>query len=344
MGILDTLSANKSALLGLSAGLTGYGHPGVNFGRGVNAAIQGQAEDRLRKKQAYEMMLAEQERAREEALRGQLAEYGRGLTRGPEFQPASDILGNIDTSALEWEGFDNTPVLDVSRPGSMHHLKGLYENPDFIMSQMEEGGLPGMGEGGIGLGKPAESEIQKSIISTDNMLRRMEKIGTIFKPRDFTYAGQADAWLGSQQAKITGDAPEHVKREVARRRQLYNAVEQVFNDYRREITGAAASVTELNKLKEAIVNMDLSPVDFQASYNLFLDDLRRKRRDHIATLRGGLPQSEQYSTPDLDELDNPVFQGAPGPFSRAAGWLFGGGGAAEESDIIEYDSQGNRVR
>jgi hypothetical protein len=82
-------------------------------------------------------------------------------------------------------------------------------------------------------------------------------------------------------------APE--MREFAKqRRSLVNDIGQQFNAYRKEITGAAAALGELEQLKETFINKDLSYDEFVSALDQYESKQKRALRLSRRILREGV--------------------------------------------------------
>lgn len=138
------------------------------------------------------------------------------------------------------------------------------------------------------LPKPVIKDIAKSIVNNESNLSKLERIGEQYIPSFLTYGGKIKSALSGIKSKAGADlSPEEIK-FVGDRRKFIQNINQLFNAYRKEITGAAASVQELESLKKAMLSEDLSPVEFQAAYDEFRSELRRANRLNRRILREGI--------------------------------------------------------
>lgn len=76
------------------------------------------------------------------------------------------------------------------------------------------------------------------------------------------------------------------------RRVFREKVDRVFNQYRREVTGAQAAFVELERLKDSIMNADLGPTELKASYEAFVKEMERIDRIRRRVLRKGFNVSD----------------------------------------------------
>ena len=79
------------------------------------------------------------------------------------------------------------------------------------------------------------------------------------------------------------------------RRVFREKIDRVFNQYRREVTGAQAAFVELERLKDSILNADLRPSELRASYRSFVEEIERVDRIRRRVLRKGFNVSDPES-------------------------------------------------
>lgn len=139
------------------------------------------------------------------------------------------------------------------------------------------------------LPKQIVRKLSSSIISNEQNLSRLDRIGEQFTPEFLTFAGRIGASISSLKSKAGVDLKPEDKKFLQNRRKFTQNINQLFNAYRKEITGAAASVQELESLKKAMLSEDLSPAEFTASFDEFRAELQRANRLSRRVLREGLP-------------------------------------------------------
>ena len=119
-----------------------------------------------------------------------------------------------------------------------------------------------------------KGELQKE---TGNLLEQisvLKKAGSDFKREYLTYVGAGKKFVLSKLSKLGADIGEEGKDFLAGRRAFIERIERFFNMYRKEITGAQAVMKELDMLRESVINKEMSPDEFEASYNRFMDDAK----------------------------------------------------------------------
>lgn len=132
-----------------------------------------------------------------------------------------------------------------------------------------------------------QSELQKSVVGFQDQLNRLDQVAKDHKSSYLTYPGQARSTFAKYANKVTGKSYD--KDYLQGRTKFNNGVEQLFNMYRKEITGAAASVQELDRLKTSMLNVDQSPDEFEASYSQFKSLVTRSMQLKQQFLGQGIP-------------------------------------------------------
>jgi len=132
----------------------------------------------------------------------------------------------------------------------------------------------------LGLGKPASGALQKKLTSQIFSVGRVKKIRKTFDPRFTRRKDKLLMWINQERERLQGTFLGK-KMTPAQQEMVYkytkwkNLVEQEFNAYRKEITGAAAAFVELERLKESVINIDQSETAHAASLDLYEAELER---------------------------------------------------------------------
>lgn len=191
------------------------------------------------------------------------------------------------------------------------------------------------------------SNIQKDLINIDDSIARFEDIGRLYNPEYLTNQGKAKAAV-LKFADTWGVSPDNVpfigkggKDFLAGQTTHKQAVEQEFNVYRKEITGAAAAIAELDRLMKTFLNTDLSPTQYEASYSQILDKMKKAAQIKRDLLREGIPVgSEQFTlehnkrymgVDNNKNINNPPYPGIGGGKTAVRTGTYNG------KKVIQYD-------
>ena len=141
------------------------------------------------------------------------------------------------------------------------------------------------------LTKPVKALLQKGVLTSFENIVKLDDIANNFDPSYFTYAGAAKSATGavldkvglSSELDITGTVDFNSKRVIA-----ISQIDMLFNQYRKEITGAAAAVQELERLEKSYLNSKRGPEATKAMLNELKRIGRRGYETKKRTLREGL--------------------------------------------------------
>ncbi len=191
---------------------------------------------------------------------------------------------------------------------------GRISQEDFDRETAPRQGIR-VGKGGVlevaPMGRSATNTEQKSLASEINLSSQLAKVGELAgldengrmtDPSLLTYKGQAEDFFIRQGEKLGIEPSEAQRQAVFKRTQFVTGVEQLFNAYRKEITGAAAAVQELDRLKKSFINMDMSPTQFEAAYAQYTEELQRSMRVRRKLLREGFDLRSEDGGDRMDRL------------------------------------------
>lgn len=166
----------------------------------------------------------------------------------------------------------------------------------------KDGNIQIGGSGPTNLNKPAINDAQERVISHGESLARLKGIKDSYDPSFLTLGGKVRDWATNMQSTAGFDISPEDRKKAMQHRRFSQQVNYEFNSYRKLITGAAAAVAELEDLKKAMISTDLSPLQFEAAFDTYSDELSRTMRIRNKLLREGLqPGTEQYGSA-LDQL------------------------------------------
>ena len=138
-------------------------------------------------------------------------------------------------------------------------------------------------------------------------LAELDLIGDQFSNDYLTVFGAAAAKAGGVLDKLgaAGEFVDDVSQKIfgtkdltefnAKRRNFRNNVDQFFQQYRIEVTGAQAAIKELEMLRNIVLNPDLGPTAFKEVWQDFVAKAEEGLRQHQQFLREGIPVGPQPS-------------------------------------------------
>ncbi len=166
------------------------------------------------------------------------------------------------------------------------------------------------GAGGDPLTKAQRGKVQENIRSNDLQLRKLDSIATNFRDDFLTFIGKGRNFVLRNLDKLSLSGPEGQQR-LKEVRRFENNVNQIFNEYRRQITGAAASVQELEFLKQSVLNTDLGPTEFRSAFDQYREALKDANNILKVMLQRGIDPRTEEGGQVFDELFSQRSQSRP---------------------------------
>jgi hypothetical protein len=146
--------------------------------------------------------------------------------------------------------------------------------------------------------KGARTKLQKDMFASQSMLSNLKSID-IERAGEFQTIQAGAKAAGAKILDAFGVLRQlggaSATEFIGGRRVFREKINRVFNSYRQQITGAAASFTELERLKNSIMNTDLGPEELKASYEAFVSEIERLDRIRRRVLRKGINISDPES-------------------------------------------------
>lgn len=258
-----------------------------------------QAEEDARRAQMNDMLkmwpnLSAEQRALAQLYPDQFAQQAFG-SMGPQSAPTVETFYDEKTGLPVKKQWDPNSGQWVTQGGTKTpDGTSLYVDPTTgeVMFQSGEGVLP---NGNQGLGRTTTNDIQKDIDDLEIQKSQVERIGQLYDPELLTIPGKVRGKWAEYADKLGVSGPGD-RAYLDKQTRFVNNVEQVFNLYRKDITGAAAALAELDRLKQSVINTDQSPTQFQASLGEFARALQRGLDIKKRLLAQGIPLgSAQFS-------------------------------------------------
>lgn len=243
-----------------------------------------------------------------------VAAYGGGEQDKPQYEFVTDESG-------ERVAIDRRNPTRSVRTG----IRERQRAPLVQMSNFGNASAP------VPLSRTQQSAVQGDVVSGDVILSNLDSIEQSYDPQFLQVFGSRGrlAQFAARTADRSGLAnlTSEQREMVGKFTKFRTQVERVFNFYRKEITGAAAALAELDRLKTALINTDQSPAEFESALSEYKSEILRLRRIRMSLLRRGITDFSEGS------------QGA-----EALDRAFVGGGDAGRADkaarLEELDAQG----
>lgn len=189
----------------------------------------------------------------------------------------------------------------INQPGKPKSTTSLEVGPNGELSFTQ----------GPGMQKTIKKEIEGDSVSVMQSLARLNDMASLYQDEHLTYAGQAKSGATRIAEKAGLPVSGGMKDQLASRTKFINSIEQFFNQYRKEITGAAASVQELDRLKKSMLNADMSPTEFQAAYQQFVKTAQRQLALNVRLRNAGLKGDDLLNSLNADffKIEEPASGG-----------------------------------
>lgn len=195
---------------------------------------------------------------------------------------------------------DTTLIQNAKAAGIM---PGTPEFKEYLIAQ-GKGGTTNINVNNAPLTKSTTNQVQKDLIGEEALLADLETIkpggSNYFDPEQLTLQGRGETKIAEWMDAV-GMSSDGQKERLTKWTQFSNQVSQVFNQYRKEITGAAASVQELEQLKQSLINKDQTTTQFRAAYEQFTSKLERAINAKQKLLTQGIDLSSDDGAALLDK-------------------------------------------
>lgn len=162
-------------------------------------------------------------------------------------------------------------------------------------------------QGGSGQGidqdltKPVVTELQKDIAGLSKNVADLDIIAESYNPEFNTFQYKAENAANKFFDRFGTPLD---KSKIGEYKKYQNNVKQFFNAYKKEITGSAAAVQEIQDLRESLFDIDSSPTEFEAGLKQVQDTVKRHLRIKRKLLREGVSGKKLNQ-----QFDNAIKQG-----------------------------------
>lgn len=151
---------------------------------------------------------------------------------------------------------------------------------------------------------PVVSALQSSIIDNNDLIAKLNQLST-FDERVIeqytTYEGQLGTWAARQIDKsklLRGLNSEESQKMLYQVAQLDALNQEIFNTFRRVITGAAAPQAELERMMKQLISSMNSPIEYEAKRKQIIDTLEKTNKLKKRYLMQGFGKERMASEMD----------------------------------------------
>lgn len=138
------------------------------------------------------------------------------------------------------------------------------------------------------LDKRTRRKLEGDLVRGERSISNLRSLAARVDDKFLTFEGKIRAGISRLKDKLGIKLTKEEAEFLKLRKRFMIQVNQIFNAYRKEITGAAASVQELKGLKESIINGDLGPAEFRATLAQMMEKTQRLQRLQRKILREGV--------------------------------------------------------
>jgi len=190
--------------------------------------------------------------------------------------------------------------LQVDKAGGVKELEGYIPPAKKGISVETPGGVKvqigGSGEQTTGLDKVGARKEKEKIIKGLSTLDSIAHLEKTYRPEFFRIEGGAKQKYAHWTDYLGLDLDEGIKKFNEDRTEYFNSVKQWFNAYRKDITGAAAAMSEIKMLEGSVMNTKQAPHEHEASMRQLKAKVKRAIRLSQKILREGVPLgSKEYT-------------------------------------------------
>jgi len=225
--------------------------------------------------EVYKQIVTQQNNVMTNQSRGQITPYQ---------QAQLDIQRqNLDLSKDQFAAGLTKPQagFQYQEDGTMTYIPGGSADPKYLQEKSiaQNAGKAGtivydpttgnpivqMG-GGNAMTSQTKAQTEQGFIQNIKTISSLEDIQSQYKPEYLQYMGKGYATIASQAGKF-GLSTEEQDAYLADYDKFHSNIKEMFNAYRKEITGAGASNQELKDLQKSTLNGEIAPAQFVSRIN-----------------------------------------------------------------------------
>jgi hypothetical protein len=186
------------------------------------------------------------------------------------------------------------PITGVFNPqtGQLERtIGGAKAKDDFGFSvQAPDGTVVSYGKGGP-IQKPTANDLEKKVVQTGETMSRLRDMQRRFDDDFLTFQGQADAWMQRMKEKAGVGLEPQQQQRVAEFSAFQRDVTNNLSLYLNQLSGAAISPAEFDRISQTLPNMDDSPTQFRAKWGGTMRELSKAQARAKWALQNGVGQN-----------------------------------------------------
>jgi len=158
--------------------------------------------------------------------------------------------------------------------------------------------------GGMEIGTSGNTDIDKALIAQGGRRSRLTALQNSFKPEYLTYGGKFDYAKFTTLEKINPDLLTDDQRQYIKEYKQFtvNAYDEL-NKYIKDITGAALSESEADRIRQAIADVDKnSPTEFKAALDEAAAQIQRAEARLLYLKKNGFKSIDDVSLGEFNSI------------------------------------------
>jgi hypothetical protein len=276
---------------------------------------------------------------------------------------AKEEMGDMDNKAL-----DSLAMMNVV--GSVNAMKlqtqqlskeDAQSQGDMKIYDPNTGNL--VYESSKPLTTPNVNKAQETITTSTNLGQSLEKLKSMYDPNFLTWRSRfgRDMMIRAEKAEgipvikdllsssaeaISGIPKEEQGEMVYKMTKFVNTAEQIFQNFRKETTGAQASDKEIKMLRKIFLNPEMGPNEFKAAMEVIVEAAQQKREISESQLMEGIVikvGDQKYGPKQQQNQNTEEAQGNKGTVSVSS-VMKAYPNMSKEQIILQLQEQGYNIR
>ena len=151
-----------------------------------------------------------------------------------------------------------------------------------------------------GLSKATIGKLEDNAIGSVKLNRKLNAVADRFSPKFFNRFGQGKIRALKEAQKVGTPLTGLQRQDIREFTAFEKNVKQIFNEYRKHVTGAQASEKEIKILEDSFLSMSFSPDEFKAALSglIAMNELNIVTSEHLLEAGIDSPQLEELAKTD----------------------------------------------